>query len=134
MSNGMNTEVELKNSIEELFGFKKELIENPVQIGLWHVKFCVNGIRYYGAIAFHGALPTIQIDGYVTNHYYHDTPVEEWYYNEHIKGKPVRIIKFLDPESGDWEDTGIRCRDQEEAKNKINSMTNPKNFWYDIVD
>lgn len=131
---GINTQEELIDSIEELFGFKKELIKNPEQVGLWHVRFCVNGIKYYGAISFHGALPTIMNDGYVTTHYYHDTPVEEWYYNKYIKGKQVRIIRFIDPENGDWEDTGIRCIDQEEAKERINNMNNPEKFWYDVVD
>lgn len=130
----MNTQEELKNSIEELFGFKKELIEKPEQIGLWHVRFCVNGIRYCGSISFHGALPTIMNLGYTTTHYYHDTPVEEWYYNEFIRDKPVRIIKFTNPENGDWEDTGIRCKDQEEAKERINNMNSPEKFWYDIID
>ena len=131
--NGMNTQEELIESIEKLFGFKKELIKNPEQCGLWHVRFEVNGIRYYGAISFYGALPTIKNDGYVTTHYYHDTPVEEWYYDEYIKGKEVEILKRIDSESGEWEDTGIRCKSQGEAKTLINEMDSPTQYWYDIV-
>lgn len=134
MSNVINKQEELVKLIENLFGFKKELIKNPEQVGLWHVKFCVNRIKYYGAISFFGALPTIRNDGYETTYYIHDTPVEEWYYDAYIKDKPVRIIKSIDPENGDWKDTGIICKDQEEAKARINNMDNPEKFWYDIVD
>ena len=132
--NGMNTQEELIESIEKLFGFKKNLIKSPEQVGLWHVSFCVNGIKYYGSIPFYGARPTIKSAGYTTTHYDHDTPVEEWYYNKYIKDKPVRIIKSINSENGDWEDTGIRCKDQEAAKERISGMNNPENFWYDIVD
>lgn len=130
---GRNTEEELIASIEEYFGFKKELIKNPEQCGLWHVSFEVNGIKYYGAISYHGALPTIAVKGYTTEHYYHDTPVEDWYYNEYIKDKEVMIARYLDRENGDWEDTGIRCKDQEEAKERIKKMSKPEEYWYEIV-
>lgn len=130
----MEKQEELIASIEKIFGFKKELIENPQQVGLWHVKFSVNGIKYHGSIPFHGAHPTLHNDGYITPYYYKDTPLEEWYYNTYIKGKPIMISKIINSESGDWEDTGIRCNDEGEAKKRISSMDNPENFWYEIVD
>lgn len=33
------TEDQLKESIEKDYGFKKELIKNPVLCGLWHIRF-----------------------------------------------------------------------------------------------
>lgn len=132
--NGMNSQEELIRSIEKHFGFKKELIQNPIQCGLWHVQFIVNGIKYAGSIAFHGALPMLNIIGYETDHYYHETPIEDWYYDEFIKGKSVRIIKYIDQDSGEWEDTGIRCINQEEAKKRIGTMSNTEKYGYDFVD
>lgn len=52
----METQEELIASIEKIFGLKKELIKNPQQVGLWHVRFSVNGIKYYGAIPFYGLI------------------------------------------------------------------------------
>lgn len=132
--NGMNTTEELIDSIHEFYGFKKDLIKNPAQHGLWHVSFEVNGINYTGACSFHGALPTLTVVGYTTKKYYHDTPVEDWYYKEFIEEKQVKIMRVIDAESGDWEDTGIRCKDQEEAKKYISGLKNPKEYWYDIVN
>lgn len=132
-SSGMNTQEELISAIEKYFGFKKELIKNPIQHGLWHVEFEVNGIKYAGAISFHGALPILSVVGYTTEKYYHDTPIEDWYYDQFIKGKPIKIIKNIDPDCGEWEDTGIRCKTQEEAKTKISNMLDPEKYWYDIV-
>lgn len=133
-SKGINTQTELIELIEKHFGFKKERIENPTKHGLWYVQFEVNGIKYAGAINFHGALPTLKIMGYTTTHYYHETPIEDWYYDQFINGRPVQILKRTDLESGDWVDTGIRCLNQEEAKMRISHMSNPSDYWYDIVD
>lgn len=130
----IDTQEELINSIERCFGFKRELIKNPQQLGLWFVHFEVNGIIYAGSICFHGALPMINQIGYVTTHYYRDIPIEDWYFEEFIKGKLVKIMKCIDPDNGDWEDTGIRCKDQEEAKIRISNMDEPEKYGYDILD
>lgn len=130
---GRNSEKELLDSIEKFYGFKRELIKNPEQCGLWHVRFEVNGIKYYGAVSFYGAAPTLRVEGYVTEHYEHETPVEDWYYDEFIKGRPVKILKAVDKESGDWEDTGIRFNSQKEAQEYIDRKPEPTDYRYDIV-
>ena len=79
-TNGMNMKEELLESIEELYGFKRELIDNPEQWGLWVVRFTVNGIRYFGNISFHGAKPMLAVEGYTAKHYDHETPVEDWFW------------------------------------------------------
>lgn len=131
--NGYNTQKELVQLISKYFGFKPELIKNPEKCGCWHVRFEVNGIKYWGSVAFHGALPTLGVNGYTTDKYYHETPVEDWYFDEFIKGKEVRILHYVDPDSGDWEDTGIRFSNQEAAKEYLKDK-NPKEFGYDICD
>lgn len=70
----------------------------------------------------------------MTPYYYKDNPLEEWYYNTYIKGRPIMILKIINSESGEWEDTGIRCNNEDKAKKIISSMNNPENFWYKIVD
>ena len=63
---------DLINSIEKIYGFKKELISNVESCGLWHVRFTVNRINYYGCIAYHGAEPLLWIEGYQYKYYcYH---------------------------------------------------------------
>lgn len=83
-------EDQLKEIIENTFGFNKDLIENPVQTGLWHVRFEVNGIKYYGWIAHSGALPEIKVEGYTAKHYdFFGTPITEDYYNKFEKGEYI---------------------------------------------
>ena len=133
MNKGYNTEEELVQKISNFYGFKPELIKNPQQCGLWHVRFEVNGIKYQGGIGFHGALPTLSVVGYITDKYYHETPVEDWFFDEFIKDKEVKIIHYIDPDSGDWEDTGIRFQNQEAAKDYLKNK-NPKEYGYDICN
>lgn len=53
---------DLLDSIEELYGFKREQIKNPELCGCFHVDFEVNGILYSGSVAFHGAVPQLWRD------------------------------------------------------------------------
>ncbi len=125
---------ELMETIEKNYGFKKELIQNAELCGLWHVRFQVNGIRYYGWIAYSGAAPQLKVEGNV--HPYHDemgTPVTEEYYNRHIKGHQARLIYFKDKETGDWEDTGIRFAGQEEAEKYIDGLEDGQKYGYDFL-
>lgn len=111
------TEEELLNSIERCYGFKRELIKKPQLCGLWFVNFEVNGIKYQGSIPFHGSLPLLHVNGHVTEHYNENgIPVEDWYYNEYIKGKKARLMHCVDAYAGDWEDIGIQFEGQKEAE------------------
>ena len=125
---------ELKKSIERDYGFKKELVQNAELCGLWHVRFQVNGIRYYGCRVHAGAVPQLEVEGNVNP--YHDemgTPVTEEYYNRHIKGHQARLIRFKDKEAGDWEDTGIRFASQEEAEKYIDGLEDGQKYGYDFL-
>ena len=133
-TNGMNTKEELLESIEELYGFKRELIDNPEQWGLWVVRFTVNGIRYFGNISFHGAKPMLAVEGYTAKHYDHETPVEDWFWQEHLKDKKIRIYRITDQMAGDWENTGIRVDTQGEAKRIIQEQGHPEDYGDDFVD
>lgn len=131
----MNEVEQLKETIEQYYGFKRELIQDPEQCGLWHVRFTVNGIRYYGSIAFFGALPTLKVEGYATQYFDNfDTPVTEDYYNQYIRGREIRILHTSDLDSGDWEDTGVRCQTQETAKKYIRQQKDPNRYMYDFLD
>ena len=125
----------LKESIERDYGFKRELIQNAELCGLWHIRFQVNGIRYYGWTAHSGAVPQLEVEGHVSP--YHDekgTPVTEEYYNRHIKGHQARLIRFKEKEAGDdWEDTGIRFDSQEEAEKYIAGLEDGGNYGYDFL-
>lgn len=121
---------ELMETIEKNYGFKKELIQNAELCGLWHVRFQVNGIRYYGWIAHSGAIPQLKVEGNV--HPYHDemgTPVTEEYYNRHIKGRQARLLRFKDKDAWNYEDTGIRFACQEEAEKYIDELEDGQNYW-----
>ena len=125
---------ELMETIEKNYGFKRELIQNAELCGLWHVRFQVNGIRYYGWTAYWGAAPQLKIEGYVNP--YHDemgTPVTEEYYNRHIKGHQARLIRIKDKETGYWEDTGIRFASQEVAEKYIDELEDGQNYRYDFL-
>ncbi len=124
----METE-NLLDEIEKYYGFKRELIRNPEQCGLWFVRFEVNGIKYSGNISFHGALPQLEVSGHTTNTFNeYGTPVEDWYYNEFIKGKRARL-RHVDEETGEWEDTGIEFKDQKQAEAYMNGL-NEKDLPY----
>ena len=126
------SEEQLREIIEREYGFKRELIKEPKLCGLWHVRFIVNGIKYYGWTAFYGAVPQIAVEGCTAKYYDHETPVTESYYEEYIKGKTVRILHAVDPKNGNWEDTGICCEDQETAKRYIAEQKNPDQYYYDF--
>lgn len=126
---------DLKKSIEKFFGFKKELIESVEQCGLWHVRFVVNGIKYYGWVAYHGAVPQLSVEGYTSTYRWHGTPVTEEYYNEFIRGKTLRL-QWISRESGDgdwgWLDKYFST--PEEADSYIANLENPELYSYDIFD
>lgn len=124
----------LVDSISELFGFKRELIEDAEQCGLWHVRFKVNGIKYYGWVAYHGAVPQISVDGYSSPYRWKGTPVTEEYYNEFISGKSIRLIEYIDRETGDWKWLDIYFSTPEEAEHYISTLEKPMNYTYDIFD
>ena len=127
-------EEQLKETIEKYYGFKRELIQNPVQCGLWHVRFEVNGIKYYGSQPFYGALPMLNVTGYTAQYYDHDTPVTDDYYNCYLKDRPIRILYNTDPDSCDWTDTGVRFQTQDAAKEYISKRPDPNRYWYDFLD
>lgn len=113
----------LLDIIEKDYGFKKELIKNPVQRGFWFVQFEVNGIKYNGSIPFHGALPQLKAGGHTTDYYNENgVPVEDWYYNKFIKGKKARLRHCVDEETGEWEDTGIEFKDQKQAEEYMSNL------------
>lgn len=59
----------------------------------------------------------MNVNGNITK--YHDeggTPVKDWYYEKYINGKKARLIRCVDEDAGDWEDTGIQFENQEEAE------------------
>lgn len=126
---------DLKKIIEKIFGFKKELIKSVQQCGLWHVRFTVNGIKYYGWIAYHGALPQLFVEGYTSSYRWHGTPVTEEYYNEYIKGKCIRL-QYLhrELEDGDWEWLDEYFSSPEEAEKYISKLEKSEFYTYDVYE
>lgn len=130
------TEQELRKHISTIYGFKENLITNPVQCGLWHVRFTVNKIKYYGCISHSGAEPCLFVEGYEYQYYDHTTPVTEEYYNNYIKDKKIRLLLVHDPsnkewEEGDWKDTGIRFNSLEEYEQYIATKKDNCKYDYD---
>lgn len=66
--------------------------------------------------------------GYTATNFYHDTPIEDRYDDQFIKGKHIKTIKIIDPDCRRWEDMGIRCKTQEESKIKYVICLIPKNI------
>lgn len=130
----MQSQESLLESIEKLYGFKKELIHDVEQCGCWHVRFIVNGIKYYGWIPYAGAEPQLSVEGYTTSYYWHKTPVTEEYYKENIEGKIIRLIHYSDTESGDWEWKDKTFSTPEEAENYIETLETPQFYTYDIFE
>lgn len=127
------TEKQLKESISKDYGFNLNLIKNPELCGLWHIRFEVNGIKYYGCTCHAGALPQISVDGYTTKHYFHGTPITDEWYNEFIKDKKIKLLKAIDRENGDWEETDITLDTVEEMEQYINKLPKPENYYYDVA-
>lgn len=127
---------DLKRTIEEYFGFKRELIQDVEQCGLWHVRFTVNGIRYYGWVAYHGATPQLSVEGYATKYYWHKTPVTEEYYKEFIEGHCIRLQHYVNMEAqdGDWEWLNQTFSNPEAAETYIAGLDNPREYTYDIYE
>lgn len=129
------TEEELKNWVEETYGFKKELIQNPELCGMWFVQFEVNEIQYIGWVSFAGALPQIRCLGEkATYHNNHNTPVTEEYYNEYIKGKRIFLTHCIDRDGGDREKTNVEFKSQEEAEAYIKNLEDFYDYGYDFYD
>lgn len=127
------TEEQLKECIEKDYGFKKELIMNPVLSGLWHIHFEVNGIKYYGYTAHSGALPELSVEGYTTKYFDNfDTPVTEEYFNKYIKDAKIILRHYKG--DGAWEDMKKTFESQAEAKEYISKLDNPKDYQYDFVE
>jgi hypothetical protein len=125
------TEDQLKEVIEKDYGFKKELVMNPVLRGLWQIQFEVNGIKYYGSTPYAGALPQLRIGGYTAKYYdNYDAPVSEEYYIEYIKNKKIVLRHCIGEDC--WEDINIPFQSQEEVKEYISKMDNPNDYSYDF--
>lgn len=125
----------LKRDIAELFGFKEELIESAEQCGLWHVRFVVNGIKYYGWVAYNGAVPQLSVEGYVTAYRWRETPVTEEYYNEFIKEKCIRLqYLYLDSGDGEYEWLNECFSTPEEADAYIAKLEKPNYYTYDVYE
>lgn len=124
---------DLKQSISRLYGFQEDLIENPELCGLWHVRFSVNKINYYGYIAHTGAEPCLKVEGYSYKYYDHNLPVKEDYYNEFIKGRKLRLFKIVKLEDDDTaqEDTGIRFDSIDEYNKFIEASNDGCKYDYD---
>ena len=119
-----------------MYGFKEELIKDPTLCGLWHVKFTVNKIKYYGCISHAGAEPCLVVEGYEYKYYDHTCPVTEEYYTKCIKDKKLRLLIVHDPdddkwEDGDWKDTGIRLGSVKEFEEFISRKKDNKKYDYD---
>lgn len=121
------TDEQLKESIHEDYGFETSLIENPKLVGLWYIKFEVNGICYTGSTPFSGAVPQLAVDGYASKYMDHDTPVTEQYYQENIAGKKVILLCYVEP---DWVREGKEFDSQEEAQYYISGLENPEFYDY----
>ena len=120
------------NAIEEYYGFKKELISNVKICGLWHVKFTVNNVNYYGCVSHAGAEPMLMVEGYSYPYYWRGIPVTEAYYKEFIEGRTIHLEKCIDEESGEWEYQEITFETPEEAEAYIKTLDNPRIYNYDI--
>ncbi len=125
-------EQEVINSIEKIYGFKKELIKNVEICGLWHVRFTVNSMKYYGCITFAGAEPLLEVEGYTYQYYWHKAPVTEEYYNKFIKGKIISLKRCVDAESGEWEWMEKTFTTEEAAETYIKTLDNSFMYDYDI--
>lgn len=126
------SEQELVNGIERFYGFKKELIRNVEQCGLWFVRFTVNNINYCGSISHAGAEPQLAVAGYTYKYYWQGTPVTEEYYKEFIEGQTIYLRKCIDAESGEWEWLEKTFKTPEEAEDYIETLDNPAIYGYDI--
>lgn len=77
------------------------------------------------------------MEGYTAKHHNaHGTPIEDWCYEEFIKGKPARLLRCVDLDAGEWEDTGIKFKNQEEAEEYMNNLdkNTVSNFQYEMIN
>ncbi|MGL6198718.1 MAG: hypothetical protein ACRC3H_07270 [Lachnospiraceae bacterium] len=130
---------QLKDIIEQDYGFKRELIINPVLHGLWCVSFEVLGIKYCGSTPFAGALPLLSVAGYAHPYFQNYIPVTEDYYNDFIKDKRIVLRKFIpyaknDPDNGEWKSTIMEFSSQDEANKYIDQLDNPHFYDYEFID
>lgn len=130
--NSMSTNEELCSSIEKFYGFKRELICNAQLCGLWHVRFTVNNINYYGHIPYHGAEPQLSVTGYEYKYFWHGSPVTEEYYKEFIEGKRINLQRCIDGEAGEWEFLDKTFNTPGEAEEYIATLDKPSMYSYDI--
>lgn len=130
----LQSESSLKESIEKYYGFKKELICNVEQTGLWHVHFEVNGIKYYGWIAHAGALPQLKVLGSTNIYYWQSVPVTEDFYKECIEGHTIVLQHCINADTGEWENLGITFSTPADADKYIKQLDDPTMYNYDIID
>lgn len=133
------TPSQLKDSIEKDYGFKRELIMNPVSHGLWCILFEVLGVKYCGSIPFAGALPMPKVVGFSHLYYQNKIPVTKDFYNEYIKDKRIVLRKFVPykkdtPENGEWRSADIEFSSQDEANTYIDKLDNSQFYDYEFAD
>ena len=123
-----------KKAISEYYGFKEELIEDVESCGLWHVRFTVNHIKYYGCVCHAGAEPLLSVEGTDYQYWDHNLPVTEEYYNQFIAGKRMYIRYAVEPDAGEWIRTGDVFVDLCECKAFIQRKPNPDRWDYEYDD
>lgn len=127
------SKTELQECISKDYGFQKELIENPEVCGLWHVRFEVNGIQYYGSTPYYGAAPRLNVCGYTAKHTWHGGPITDEYYEEIIKGHKLILTHCVNLEDGDWEQLPIMFETVEEAEKYILELEHPEMYSYELL-
>lgn len=128
------SKTELQELIAKDYGFEKELIENPEVCGLWHVRFEVKEIRYYGSIPYHGAAPRLMVNGYTAKHTWHGGPITDEYYEEVIKGHKLVLTHCIDLDAGDWEELTNLFDTVDAAEEYIAQLDHPESYSYEIYD
>ena len=128
------SKAELQELIAKVYGFERKLIEKPEVCGLWHVRFEVNGIQYYGSIPYYGAAPRLMVDGYTAKHTWHGGPITDEYYEEVIKGHKLVLMHCIDLEAGDWEQLSNLFDTVDEVEEYIAQLDHPESYSYEIYD
>ena len=98
----MEGEKALIKKIAELYGFREEKIEDPVQIED-SMQFSVNNIRYFGRLTDTGIFE-LEVIEYITD--------KECNLNRYLRNENIALLA---KEDGKWEDTGLRFSTLQEA-------------------
>lgn len=128
------SKAELQELIAKDYGFERKLIEKPEVCGMWHVRFEVNGIQYYGSTPYYGAASRLMVDGYTAKHTWHGGPITDEYYEEVIKGHKLVLMHCIDLEAGDWEQLSNLFDTVDEVEEYIAQLDHPESYSYEIYD